>query len=198
MLVLAITLQASPAYKGTLTATQPDGSKVDFRIHGDEYFNYMTTADGYTVVKDIDGFLRYAQIEDGKVTSTGIQARNASQRTSQESAMLQAIGKHATVATVRQQGQARRAKANAPRGAQVNMLERGLVILIQFKDTTFSRSDAGTLYQNMMDQKNYTGYTNPNGSPNPYGHLTAVFVTIITRIPWASMSLGSTWWDRSR
>ena len=171
MLVLAITLQASPAYKGTLTATQPDGSKVDFRIHGDEYFNYMTTADGYTVVKDIDGFLRYAQIEDGKVTSTGIQARNASQRTSQESAMLQAIGKHATVATVRQQGQARRAKANAPRGAQVNMLERGLVILIQFKDTTFSRSDAGTLYQNMMDQKNYTGYTNPNGSPNPYGHF---------------------------
>ena len=41
---------ARPAYRGTTRVTQPDGSYVTIRLVGDEYLNYNTTSDGYSLV----------------------------------------------------------------------------------------------------------------------------------------------------
>ena len=168
-IVLATAAQAIPAYRGVLTATLPDGTTIDYRLHGDEHFHYMTTADGYTVLKDRDGYLKYARVQNGELTITDVRAHDAAQRTAQETALLQDIGTHAVAQQELQQGRARRAAANTARRSKVSMLQRGLVILIQFNDTTFSRSDIHTVFQDMMDKKNYTGYTNPDGSRNAYG-----------------------------
>ena len=168
-IVLATAAQAIPAYRGVLTATLPDGTTIDYRLHGDEHFHYMTTADGYTVLKDRDGYLKYARVQNGELTITDVRAHDAAQRTAQETALLQDIGTHAVAQQELQRGRARRAAANTARRSKVSMLQRGLVILIQFNDTTFSRSDIHTVFQDMMDKKNYTGYTNPDGSRNAYG-----------------------------
>ena len=40
------------AYPGEMDASQPDGSSLAIKVHGDEFFNWVTTADGYTVVRN--------------------------------------------------------------------------------------------------------------------------------------------------
>ena len=48
---------------------------------------------------------------------------------------------------------------------------RGLVILINFSDRKFSRSDAHSVYEHMFNDENYKGYTNENGTKNSYGSM---------------------------
>ena len=49
-----------------VTVTQPDGSKLVIRIHGDERFHYITTGDGFLIQRDADGFFKYVQTEPSK------------------------------------------------------------------------------------------------------------------------------------
>lgn len=49
-----------------VTVTQPDGSKLVIRIHGDEHFHYITTGDGFLIQRDADGFFKYVQTEPSK------------------------------------------------------------------------------------------------------------------------------------
>ncbi len=68
------TVIAKPAYNGVVTITQPDGSKLDILIHGDEYFNYKTTTDGYCIVRGEDGFYYYASLQGTQLRSIGVRA----------------------------------------------------------------------------------------------------------------------------
>ena len=51
---------AVPAYPGPVTRTQPDGSTLKVRLHGDESRHWTTTEDGRLLVRTEDGFLREA------------------------------------------------------------------------------------------------------------------------------------------
>jgi hypothetical protein len=42
---------AVPAYKNTIELTQPDGSKIQARIRGDEFYHWFEDAEGYTILK---------------------------------------------------------------------------------------------------------------------------------------------------
>ena len=46
----AVQAQAVPANPEPATVTQPDGSTLTVVLHGDEFYNFNTTADGYTIV----------------------------------------------------------------------------------------------------------------------------------------------------
>ena len=63
-------------YMGTTHAfVQPDGSLVDVRLFGDEYYLRAETPDGFTVVRDEQtGWISYATYdeESGELISTGI------------------------------------------------------------------------------------------------------------------------------
>ena len=39
-----------PAYPGPVSEQQPDGSNIELRIKGDEHFNWLEDANGYTVI----------------------------------------------------------------------------------------------------------------------------------------------------
>ena len=43
--------QAVPADNAPGKVRQPDGTTLTVCLHGDEFFNYLTTIDGYTVVQ---------------------------------------------------------------------------------------------------------------------------------------------------
>lgn len=47
MLALPLCAAAVPAYPGLIEQTLADGTVVNIRIHGDEYFNYITDEEGY-------------------------------------------------------------------------------------------------------------------------------------------------------
>ena len=65
---------AAPAAPGIHSQTQPDGTTFAARLHGDEFFNYYTTADGHPLTYDPDSkWWTYASTaEEGVGPSTGL------------------------------------------------------------------------------------------------------------------------------
>ena len=51
---------AIPADPTPFKIQQPDGREFQARLHGDEFLHFITTTDGYTVIKSTDGFYKYA------------------------------------------------------------------------------------------------------------------------------------------
>ena len=50
-LALPATMMGAPAYPGVLTHTNPDGTTVEYRLNGDEFFSYITNAEGTTIME---------------------------------------------------------------------------------------------------------------------------------------------------
>ena len=67
-----VCVSAKQAYPGLLTKQMPDGSVVEYRLHGDENFHYMTLADGTLIKQEADGFFYYAMASDKGVVSTAV------------------------------------------------------------------------------------------------------------------------------
>lgn len=53
MLLGVASLSARPGYSKPVDVFQPDGSTVTLLMHGDEFLSFMTTVDGYTVIKKV-------------------------------------------------------------------------------------------------------------------------------------------------
>jgi M6 family metalloprotease-like protein len=53
--------RAVPANPEPREVTQPDGTKIQLRLRGDEFFHWTETTNGFVVVKDADNFWKYAQ-----------------------------------------------------------------------------------------------------------------------------------------
>jgi M6 family metalloprotease-like protein len=61
MLIVGLT-QAAPLYNQEMLLTQPDGSTIECLASGDEYYNYLHDADGYTIIQSQqDGFYYFAE-----------------------------------------------------------------------------------------------------------------------------------------
>ena len=162
--VFVLAVMAVPAHPKPVKVQQPDGSFVTIRLHGDEWMHFTTTEDGYSVVKDQRGYYVYADLKGGKLEATTQVAHDFKQRSATEKAFLTSVGKYQapamkaekTVEKNRVQQQQRRALASRRATNYSNF--RGLVILVQFTDKTFSRTDYPTIANNMLNKKNYTGY----------------------------------------
>lgn len=171
-LFFLLSVHAIPAHKGAVKLTQPDGTTVTIRLHGDEYLHFNTTDDGYTVVKNQQGYYVYAQLDaNGQLEPTAIVAHDLGLRKPDEMHWLANIKKGITPtmtaenAQEKSNEQRRQAKARQKhRAANYDYNNfRGLVILIEFSDKKFSRTDYKEIMDNMINQENYTGYTATNG-----------------------------------
>lgn len=175
-LLSAVQLWAIPAAPWAMVKTQPNGSTLSVRLHGDEFYSYYTTLDGYTLVQDAQGYWNYAQLQDGTLVSSGMVARDQAQRTAADEDFLATVGK-GVVATV-EVAQARKAHSSRVQemGSKATKFDynkfEGLVVLVQWNDVSFERSDVNDFYNKMINQDGYTGYTNEDGSTNYYGTFT--------------------------
>ncbi len=81
LVVLAATAASGAPLRGeVVTFRQPDGTTVDLRVWGDEFYAVGETMDGYTVVRDENtGLMSYAVLSaDGtSLVSTGVPAGEA-------------------------------------------------------------------------------------------------------------------------
>ena len=160
------TAMAIPAKKDTVRIQQPDGSYVNICLHGDEYLHFNTTDDGYSVVKDNRGYYVYAALENGQLVPTTQVAHETRMRTVEEKAYLQKRKKFMTpelerpVADIKQAVNERRMQrlAKAPRYDYGNF--KGLIILVEYNDLDFSRSDYVDVINDMVNQPDYAGYAN--------------------------------------
>ena len=69
--IITVSIMAIPANKKPIQVTQPDGTTVTIQLHGDEWLHFNTTADGYSVVKNQQGFYVYAEKNITNITETG-------------------------------------------------------------------------------------------------------------------------------
>ena len=68
LFILCLTAYAGPAWKKPFRVTQPDGSSFYAKMVGDEFYHYMTTADGYVIAEDDEGVYRYAGFDaEGRI-----------------------------------------------------------------------------------------------------------------------------------
>ena len=122
----ATSLIAVPAYRGWQTKTQPDGTTLEVRLNGDEYYHYYTNRAGEVVKADADG---YWQVVEQQPTQETIAARRA------KSPMM---------------------RSGAKKVGGINLAPRGLFILVNFKDASFKSSNTTAQMDSMMNAVNYT------------------------------------------
>mgnify|MGYP002854250880 CR=1 FL=1 len=174
MAAACLVASAVPAIPTPQKVTQPDGEELTVRIKGDEFYHYMTTVDGYTIVKNDNGYYTYGTLINDEVVASKLVARDAENRSASDNAWLQATGKN--LRSERQVAAGIRARAQRDALSHLNTIDynnfHGLVILVEFKDAHFTRSDVVDFYTNMINQENYAGYTNEDGTSNPYGNCT--------------------------
>ncbi|MCR5327135.1 MAG: M6 family metalloprotease domain-containing protein [Bacteroidales bacterium] len=121
---------AVPAYRGLINYTQPDGSVIQIRLHGDEFFHWTTDASGQLIEMDDDGFYRPA-------AKTNLSARRAAGRIRR--------------AAVNQTRRAPR-KSGEPTATGV---KRFLVILVEFSDVHFASETANDDFSALMNEVGY-------------------------------------------
>lgn len=167
LLLFSPSVKAIPAFPYPQKVEQPDGSTVTLRMHGDEFMNFVTTQDGYTVVLNAAGYYVYAQLEDGLLSPTSYVAKDLADRSSDELRYLSSVDKYLVASTQKKEAKALRTAAND--GYQRNGLLRranstdfskfrGLVVLVNFKDRKFLRDDFKEVVSDMLNTKGYTGY----------------------------------------
>ncbi len=176
MLWCACKMLAIPANPTPVRIAQPDGSTVTIRLHGDEWLHFTTTTDGYTVVKNERGYYVYAQLQDGKLLPTNVIAHDADGRDVNETDYLSHVKKYLTpqmeesTAETKKKVQAMQRQTLQRRKAARYDYSKfcGLIILVEFNDRQFSRSDYKELMNDMVNKENYTGFTDTDGKFQAY------------------------------
>ena len=150
---------------------QPDGTTITLLMHGDEFRHFMTTADGFTVVKGEDGFYRYADKgADGQLKATNTIARNIAER---DETHLSFLANRKKMISPEMTSYQKEMKARALQmqrdytslGKRMNRAGmlwdpidystfKGLVILVEFSDRKFSLDDPKSFYQRLTNEKN--------------------------------------------
>ena len=135
---------AIPADPTPVKVTQPDGSTLTIKLHGDEFFHFTTTSDGYTVVKNSGGYYTYALLDGDNLVASERIARDPSNRSAADLSFLSTLPKRLTsrsAATAGAQKLGRRNSVMRRVGAEGEMDYdgfRGLIILINYTNKTFS------------------------------------------------------------
>lgn len=172
-LLMSVNASAIPVYPHPVKHVMPDGKTITIIGHGDEFHNYLTTSDGYTVVTCPDNYFRYAKLDGNQLVATNIVAHEETERTSAELKFLSTTQKLlkplANASSIRRLGAADNAVSPATHadvpfiqkasGARQNY--RGLVILVNYTDCQFRLGNerANELYTAMLNEKGFTGYT---------------------------------------
>ena len=171
--VCSATAWGVPAHPGKRTVFQPDGSTVTLAQYGDEYLNYTTTSDGYTVLKDDSGFYVYANLINNSLVKTTQIAHDLSDRNPAEKQFLSGLEKrlHPSISGNSEfQRNVERASRREARqklsGSRYDYSQfRGLIVLVEYNDCQFSRDDYFDIISDMICKPGYSGYTSAGRNP---------------------------------
>lgn len=176
-MLVTLAALAVPAVPTPIQITQPDGTKLTVKIVGDEFFNYKTTVDGYTIVRDKAGYFVYALSQNDNLVPSDVVAHDVAERSTSEVKFVSTLEKGMISKVDARNGKLKRAPVDAStqsallKGYDYNNF-RGLIILVDYYDCQFTRSDVHDFYNRMANEVNYTGYVNEDGTPNYYGSCT--------------------------
>ena len=173
--LVCLAAHAVPADPTPAQVTQPDGSKLTAVLHGDEFFNYLTTADGYTIVKNEAGYYTYAQLDGNRLVAGRLIARDENQRTAADRAVLASVPKGLTSMEMVERGKKMKNHRDdlirgIGHGGHMDYSKfRGLIILVNYTDRKFadyvpSNYTPFDFYNDMVNGHDYNGFTLPAGT----------------------------------
>ena len=155
-------LFAVRATPNPITITQADGTKITFKLQGDEHLHYKTTLDGYALVPDNKDILTYAQLnENGNLISTNTKASEIAKRSIKEKQLLKTLTKNITLSRVGQTNRIMRSPATtsattSQKAFPLTGSPKSLVILVNFSDLSFVTPNPKTAFTNLLNEKGYS------------------------------------------
>lgn len=162
LLIQTLQLNAVPAYPFPIKITQPDGTELTIRLHGDEFSHYKSTVDGYALVPNSDGILTYAEVNSaGNLVSTLFKATNIEKRSATEKTLIQRLIQNPNLSKLNKVGRALRAKSQVSSSIPQKSYPllgtpKSLVILVNFADVSFVTPDPKTAFTNLLNQNGYS------------------------------------------
>lgn len=163
---------AMPAKPGKVVMTQPDGTKIEAYVRGDEWFSYYETLDGKVLMPAADGALKYAELDaSGNVVAGDVAAGAPAARGVREARAAKAADTAALRAALVSQAERARRAAAQPGAIKVKFpttgTVRGLIILAQYQDVKFTAQSTLDKFKDMAMSDNYQGENAP-GSMRDY------------------------------
>ncbi len=145
---------AVPADPRPRTIINPDGSKVTVRVHGNEFFHFMTDSDCTRILeRDSRGFITDA-VRDGKPLSFSqsnieVLRAEAESRFSLPEGVDRVSSMH-KMATLNNQG-----RSNYPTIGEGN---RSLVVLVEFADVDFTVENPKDYFTRQLNEHDFSEY----------------------------------------
>ncbi len=147
-------MAAVPADPRPRTIINPDGTKVTVRVHGNEFFHYMTDADCTRILeRDSRGFISNA-VRNGKAleyseASIGMLKAEAEAQFPLQEAPSSASSMH-RMATLDSEG-----RSNYPTIGKGN---RSLVVLVEFADVDFTVENPKEYFTRQLNEPGFSDY----------------------------------------
>jgi M6 family metalloprotease-like protein len=215
LLALASASWAVPAQGGLADVVQPDGTAIQLRLFGDEFYSWHETANGYTVVRGADGFWRYAVRDATGDLAAGNQRVGIDARLVSLAAKLQpdpalvrekrrrgrqAFGVENEVLPAPAEAQAVGEPITPPPPARIEPrgTVKNLVILVKFSDHDATKYRPAAEYDPLFNEVGYTtgsaaGSVRDYFYEASYGNLT--MQTTIAGNKWYSLSNTEAYYD---
>jgi M6 family metalloprotease-like protein len=151
---------AVSAYPGLVEFVQPDGTKLNIYLKGDEKNKWAQSEDGYTLLHNKNGFFEYAvQDANGDIVLSGVTAKNIGQRDMKEKSLLDKTGKslffsESQLSVLNQISQIKAQESAMAQAFPTTGTRKLICILIGYKDKPFVKTNAD--FDALF---NTTGYT---------------------------------------
>ena len=156
-----VALYAAPAAKGVArTYVQADGETLTLYLDGDEYLHYWTTCDGIPVVQAADGYWYYARSIRGKsLVGSDCLAKEPGLRTEHEQAKAGYFFGQVYPMIQNARAACGHSAASLRKGAPPTTGQlRGLVIMAQFPDRSFTDTCTAELMDRVLNEEGYKGF----------------------------------------
>ena len=163
--VATVKIFAVPANPYPFEYVLPDGTTITITLRGDENINWAMSEDGYTLLRNENGFYEYAKLaENNALVPSGIIAKNIDQRSVEETIFLEGISKDLRYSPEQAHYmlQIRDMRINmqkflGQKDASSNMISTGEIlfpiVLVEFQDKPFTLSKSQ--FEALLNQPNY-------------------------------------------
>jgi M6 family metalloprotease-like protein len=155
--VFAIRANPSP-----VVVTQPDGTMLTIRIHGDEFGHFRTTNDGYLISQNEKGYYIY-NLSNSTITDKTVQivARDISKRSVSDQRLLLSVPKADVTALFSSKAQPVKSSGiqrstTLRKAFPVTGTPKSLVILVNFSDKSYVVPTPQTAFTNLLNQSGYS------------------------------------------
>lgn len=163
----SLSVYAVPACPTPAKVLQPDGTYITVTLVGDEFSNLTITTDGYAVVYNpVNSAWEYAvKAADGQMISAGMLAHDPGLRSKDEKSFISSKLEKTELGDVNASEEQKAMlsayqEMTAPSKAPIFDYSKfkGLIILAEYSDVPFMRSDFATIANDMANKENFDGF----------------------------------------